>query len=234
MLVSLCVFNLSSSVKNFVLVSCCELFFPVHFSLSPDLHCFHSWWEDHPEENHIHHLETWEWCHPGADTSYGGAAPELGRGTSWSRNKTFSTFFINQHSTLHWLTGTSLHSLYVICLQSGLVWVVQWLDFFTSHENVLVILVAWVGSGSWYQSSCLLEQLTSGTMNWTSFSISSHSCHVTGSHWSVPAQICWGWIKLLTLTELISPVHHSHLSPTELHSSVSSHFYTLETASYVE
>ena len=82
-----------------------------------------------------------------------------------------------------------LHSLYVICLQSGLVWVVQCEDFFTSQLKVFVILELLVGSGSWYQSSCLLLQVTSGTMNWTSFSISSHSCQVTGSHWSVPAQI---------------------------------------------
>ena len=59
----------------------------------------------------------------------------------------------------------------------------------TSHVNVFVILVPWLGAGSWYQSSCLLLQVTSGTMNWTSLGTSLHSCQVTGSQVSVPAHI---------------------------------------------
>ena len=94
------------------------------------------------------------------------------------------TFFF-----LHLLTGTSLHSFHVICLQSGLVWVLQWELLLISQVKVLVICEPFVGSGSWYQSSCLSAHVTSGTINWTSFSLSSHSCQVTGSHCSVPAQI---------------------------------------------
>ena len=76
-----------------------------------------------------------------------------------------------------------------ICLQSGLVWVEQWEEERILQVKVLVISTPDLGSGSWYQSSCLVLQVTSGTMNWTSFSTSLHSCQVTGSHCSVPAQI---------------------------------------------
>ena len=63
------------------------------------------------------------------------------------------------------------------------------LSTLTSHENVFVILVPLLGWGSWNHNSCLLLQVTSGTMNCTSLGTSSHSCQVTGSQVSVPAQI---------------------------------------------
>ena len=81
---------------------------------------------------------------------------------------------------LHSVTGFSLHSLHVlkernifvmrnvetyICLQSGLVWVEQWEEERILQVKVLVISTPELGSGSWYQSSCLVLQVTSGTMN---------------------------------------------------------------------
>ena len=76
----------------------------------------------------------------------------------------------------------------MIFLQSGLVMDLQWEVFLTSQVKVLVILVPLLFSGSWYQISCLSLQWISGTMNLTSLGTSLHSCQVTGSQASVPAQ----------------------------------------------
>ena len=59
------------------------------------------------------------------------------------------------------------------------------------HKDEKEIHKSFTSSGSWYQSSCLGSHLISGTMNFTSLGTSLHSCHVTGSQASVPAQT-WG------------------------------------------
>ena len=81
-----------------------------------------------------------------------------------------------------------LHSFQVIFLQSGLVWDLQWEVLCTSHLNAFVSLVPVTSSGSWYHSSCLSLQVISGTIIWTSLGTSLHSCQLTGSQASVPAQ----------------------------------------------
>ena len=59
---------------------------------------------------------------------------------------------------------------------------------FTSYSNVCVSLVPVTSSGSWYHSSCLSLHVIPGTIIWTSLGTSLHSCQLTGSHASVPAQ----------------------------------------------
>ena len=76
----------------------------------------------------------------------------------------------------------------MIGLQSGLSADSQWVELLTSQVKVLVILVSVTGSGWWYQTSWSSSQMIFGMTNSTSFGTNLHSCQVTGSQASVPAQ----------------------------------------------
>ena len=109
----------------------------------------------------------------------------------------------------------NLHSFQVICLQSGLVWDLQWEVLFTTQLKVFVILVSVLGSGSWYHNSWWSLQVISGTINLTSFGTSLHSCQVTGSQESVPAQTWIIWIVLISIWDGgLLPGSHKNLSPS--------------------
>ena len=149
-------------------------------------------------------------CCLGGDISFCAGAPVSARGLScscisWLEPPCRAEF--NNKKTMFTIIQTYLHSFHEIFLQSGRVTDLQWEVFFTSQVKVFVILVPLLFSGSWYQISCLSLQWISGTMNLTSLGTSLHSwndpqsqcvrgkleltCHVTGSHCSVPAQT-WG------------------------------------------
>ena len=85
--------------------------------------------------------------------------------------------------SLHWSAVRRLHHLTATVNKD---WS-YWRKIINLYLKVLVILVSVLVSGSWYQISCLSLQVISGTMNFTSFGTSLHSCHVTGSQASVPA-----------------------------------------------